>query len=291
MSLSQPRIIYGIHAITPYKRSDHTPYGIMKVIGSADLTLSTTLEKLFAGSNKFAWAAEAKTIDSELKMKVKQYPDFLFQLFIGATVTTNSPDSSGTVSGLANVKGTSVFDVTNGLASVTVVSASKANLSFGRYVLVATGAGTADLYLLHDVDAARGVAKPYLNDQLKIGTIDISSATDDDGTLNGLSFTKVGTPAFVTGDTAEFDVAPPSSASSDIIVGASTTQFSAFGTKVVAQKRSTGEIFDIEAYNCVADGLPITMNENAYSQPEVKLACLYDSVKDAVFKIKACTPL
>lgn len=288
MSLSNPRIIFGIHSITPYDRANGKPKGIMKVVGSASLNLSADLEQLFAGSNKFAWAAESKTVNAELSMKVKQYPDFLFELFLGASVTTIAADAAGTVSDFSNIKGSTVKDATNGLTSVVVTTA--ANLKFGNYLLVATAAGTADLFLLSDIDILRGVDAVYSSDLLKIGTIDISVASDNQGTTNGLTFTKVGTPAFTVGDSAQFTVAPPSQSGADIIVGQAGTTFPAFGALIVAQKRATGEIFTIKAFNVVANGLPIAMEENAFSQPEVKLACLYDATQDAVFRMKAYNP-
>lgn len=288
--LTAPRIIFGIHSITPYRRSDKLPYGIVKVLGSANLALTAATEKLFGGSNKFAWTAEAKEINAELSVKLKQYPDFLFQLFIGAAVTTNGADSAGTISGTANVNGSSIVNASNGLAAVTVSSGNKANLKYGKYLLVATGAGTADLYSFSDIDIKRGVAASYTNDTLKLATVDISSATDDHGTTIGLSFTKVGTPAFTTGDTAEFTVAPPSTSGADIVIGASTTTLSAIGMYCVAQKRSDGSIFDMEIYNCIPNGLPVDMAEQAFSQPSLKLECFYDSAKDAVCKMKAYLP-
>lgn len=288
MTLSAPRILFGIHSITPYRRSTGKPYGIMKVVGSASLGLSADLEQLFAGSNKFAWAAESKTVNAELTIKVKEYPDFLFELFLGASTTANAADAAGTVSGYANVNGSTIKDAVNGLSSISVTTA--ANLKFGHYVLVATAAGTADIYLLSDVDIQRGVDAVYSNDALKIGSLDISAGNDNQGATIGLTFTKAGTPAFTVGDTAEFDVAPPSAASSEIVIGAAGASFPAFGAIIVAQKRATGEIFSIRAFNVVAGGLPIALEEQAFSQPEVKLNCLYDQAQDCVFKMKAYLP-
>ncbi len=288
MALDQPRILFGIHSFTPFRRLDHKPYGIAKVIGSASIGMSADLEQLFAGSSKFAWAAEAKTVNAELNVKVKEYPNFLFELFLGAQVTENALDAAGTVEGFVNVKGTTIKDVSNGLASVVVTTA--ANLKYGKYVLIATAADEADLYILSDIDLARGVNGVYASGLLKISSIDIGAASQNDGATNGLTFTKVGTPAFTVGDTAEFTVRPPSLKSVEIIVGAAGSTFEAFGAYIVAQKRATGEIFTIEAYNLIASGLPIALEEQAFSQPEVKLAALYDSEKDCVFKMKHYTP-
>jgi len=292
MSLSNPRIIFGLHSITPVRRSDGLPYGIMKVVGSAAIGLTSDLEQLFAGSNKFAWAAESKTINSEVSMKVKQYPNFLFELFLGATVTATNSDSTGIISEFANLSGSSIKSASNGISGIAIGSGNKGQLKAGRYLLVATAAGTADLYLLSDVDILRGTDGDYTNDTLKIGSIDVSSATDTSlSAAWGLEFTKVGTPAFTVGDTAEFVVAPPAATGgADIDIGKAGATIPAFAAYIVAQKRATGEIFTIMAWNVVANGLPISLEENAFSQPEVKLIALYDSTRNSVFKIKAYNP-
>lgn len=291
--LSDPRILYGVHSITPYSRLDGIPYGILKVIGSANLALSSDLEQLYAGSNKFAWAAENKTVSTELTCKVKAYPGFLFSLFLGATVTDAGSDSAGTISTLTNVKGTSIANGTTGLASVTVKVAAKASLKFGKYLIVATGDDDFDIYALSDIDFTRGTDIDYTDDALKVKaaqTIGDTSATldlDDLGiTITGGS----GTVALVTGDSASFEVLPPSSKSSNIVVGKSTDTFPNFGALLLAQKRATGEMFEIDAHNCVGGGLPINLEENAFSQPELKMTCLYDSAKNRVFTIRHIYP-
>lgn len=293
MSLGQPRIIYGIHSISPYSRTDGLPYGILKVIGSANLALTSDLEQLFAGSNKYAWAAENKTVATDLTAKVKAYPGFLFSLFLGATVTDTGADTAGTVSALTNVKGTSLQKATTGIASIAVNATNKANLKFGKYVLKVLTATTVGVYLLSDIDASRGTDVVYTDDTLllvlTVATITTGGAIEmaDIGlTLTGGS----GTIAMTVGDTASFEVLPPSSASTSIIVGKSTDTFPSFGAILLSQKRATGEMFEIDAPNCVGGGLPISMEEQAFSQPELKMTCLYDSAQDRVFKIRHIIP-
>jgi len=291
MALADPRIIYGIHSISPYSRTTGLPYGILKVIGSANLSLNSDLEQLFAGSNKFAWAAENKNVTAELTAKVKAYPGFLFTLFLGATVTDAGADTAGTVSTIANKNGTSMVAAT-GLASVTVLAASKANLKFGKYVIKATGATAFTIYLLSDVDITRGTDGTYTSDLLEIATVSgVATGANSDVADLGLRFTGgASATAFTTSDTATFEVLPPSTKSSSIIVGKSTDTFPAFGALLLAQKRATGEMFEIDAHNCVGGGLPINLEENAFSQPELKMACLYDSTLDRVFTIRHILP-
>lgn len=289
--LSDPRIIYGIHSISPYSRTDGTPYGILKVVGSADIALSSALEQLYAGSNKYAWAAENKVVNAEFKAKVKAYPGFLFSLFLGATVTDSGVDAAGTVSAAVNKKGTSIIAAT-GIVTPTVLSASKANLKFGKYVIKALTTTTLAVYLLSDIDITRGTAAVYSDDTLVlVETISIATTVATNITDLGLIFTGgASATAFVAGDTATFSVLPPSTKSSSIVVGQSTDTFPAFGALLLAQKRATGEMFEIDAHYCVGGGLPINFTEQAFSQPDLTVACLYDSTLNRVFTIRHILP-
>lgn len=293
MALQDPRIIYGIHSISPYQRTSKMPYGILKVIGSASLALSADLEQLYAGSNKYAWAAESKTVSTELTAKVKAYPGFLFQLFLGATVTDASADTAGTVSALTNQLGTSVQKAAGGIASISVKVAQKANLKFGKYVIKALTATTVGIYLLSDIDISRGTLGVYVDDtlQLTLATVTISTGAGTD--IDSLGLTLMGgsgSIAMTAGDTATFEVLPPSTKSSSIVVGKSTDTFPNFGALMLAQKRATGEMFEIDAHNCIGGGLPISLEEQAFSQPELKMTCLYDSTLDRVFTIRHIQP-
>ncbi len=294
MSLANPRILFGVHSISPYNRTTKLPYGILKVLGSAAIALTSDLEQLFGGSQKYAWAAESKTVNTEFTAKVKAYPGFLFSLFLGATVTDAGVDTAGAVSTVANQNGTSLVAAT-GIASVTVKTASKANLKFGKYVLKVLTATTLGVYLLSDIDGGRGTAVPFTDDTLAltlaVGTLTITSATGTDLVDLGLTVTGgAGTIAMVVGDTATFEVKPPSTSSSLIVVGKSTDSLPAFGALLLAQKRATGEMFEIDAHNCVGGGLPISLEEMAFSQPELKMTCLYDSTLDRVFTMRHILP-
>lgn len=294
MSLASPRILFGVHSISPYSRTTGLPYGILKVIGSASLSLNSDLEELFGGSSKFAWAAESKTVSSELSAKVKAYPGFLFELFLGATVTdVTTPDTDGTVSTITNKYGSSVVAAT-GIASIAVIpTTGPANLKFGKYVVKATSTTAVKLYLLSDVDAERGTDVSYVDDTLEVSgphTITTAGVNTDDATT-GIRFTGGASAiAMVANDTATFEVKPPFTKASDIVIGKSTASMPAFGAILMAAKRATGEMFEIDALNCVGSGLPIPLEEMAFSQPELKAKCLYDSAQDAVFKIRHVLP-
>lgn len=292
MGLSADRILFGIHSISPYRRTDRMPYGILKIIGSANLALNTDLEQLFGGASKYAWAAETKTVATEFSAKVKAYPGFLFTLFLGADVTDTAADANGTVTAVANVKGTSIIAAT-GLASVTVKAAAKLDLKFGKYVLKATDATHVDVYGYTDIDNKRGADISFQDDALKLtaAPLAIAQGAPVDVPNMGLTLTGgAGVIALVVGDTASFEVMPPSTKSTVITVGAAGTTMPDFGAILLAAKRATGEMFEIDALNCVGGGLPISLEEMAFSQPELKMTCLYDSGADAVFKMRHILP-
>lgn len=293
MALSNPRILFGVHSLSPYNRSTKLPYGILKVIGSASLSLSSDLEQLYGGSSKFSWAAESKTVSTEVSAKVKAYPGFLFELFLGATVTDTGVDTAGAVSALTNQNGSTCNSATIGIASIAVKAAQKANLKFGKYILKVLTSTTVGLYSLSDIDSARGTDIAYTDDTLLV-TLTIATITTG-GTIAmdnvGLELTGgSGTIGMTVGDTASFEVKPPSTSSSSIVIGASTTSMPAFGCLLLSQKRSTGEMFEIDAHSCVGSGLPLALEEMAFSQPELKMTCLYDSTLDRVFTIRHILP-
>lgn len=293
MSLSAPRIVFGIHSITPYSRTDRLPYGILKVLGGGTLALQAPIEQLYGGSNKFAWAAESKTIASDMSCKVKAYPGFLFALWLGASVTDNAAEASASVTALANFKGTSVFKSTTGIASISVLSGSETDVKFGKYVIKAASATTVNVYLMSDVDLDRGTDGTYQDDLLKITATALTIATTTDVTIpnTGLKLTGgSGTIALVSGDTAYASSRPINTSSSDIVVGANPTTLPAFGAVMLAQRRADGSMFEIEAYNCIGSGLPIPLDEFAFSTTELKVTLLYDSVQNKVFDLRTVNP-
>jgi hypothetical protein len=289
--LSAPRIVFGLHSVSPFSRVDGTPFGILKVIGSANMALSAAVEQLHGGAQKFAWAAESKTISAEVSCKVKAYPGFLFTQFLGGTNTDNAAESTASVSTLTNMKGTSVMQATTGIASIAVGTAT--DVKFGRFVVKVVTSTTVDVYAMSDVDFARGTAESFQNDLLKVTATALTITASSPVTIPGFGITLTGgsgTIGMTVGDTATFTSRPINTASSDIVIGNAATAMPAFGAVILAQKRSTAEMFEITAFNAIASGFPLPMDEFAFSTTELKMTCLYDSTNDAVFKIRAVTP-
>ncbi|RLA59240.1 MAG: hypothetical protein DRQ89_14355 [Epsilonproteobacteria bacterium] len=275
----------------PYSRTTGEPYGILKVIGGGSLSLSAEFEDLFGGSNKYAWASEAKTIASEFTSSVKSMPDFLFEVYLGASVATTAASALGSIlDALANVNGTSAFDATTGVATVTVKSGSEADLKDAKYLVKAVSATTVDVFMYTDVAADKGTDITYEDDLLKITAtaLTIVAATAVEIPNTGLELTGgSGVIALVTGDTADCRVAAAHGGVSEITIGESTSSFPEHGIVALGAKRADGSLFEIDIFKAVGGGFPISLEETVFSIPELTIKLLYDSAKNAVAKITA----
>lgn len=285
------RINYGIHSICPSRISDGMPYGILKVLGGGTLTLASETEELFGGSSKFSWAVEAKTISAEWTATVKSLPDFLFQLFLGATVTTTAASATGTVSAITDILGGSVVGA-GGIASVGKKTGGAADMKDGVYIVRAASATTVDVYALTDIEFKKlgGAALTYVDESLKITVtpITITLATAIEIPFTGIELTGGAGPiAMVVGDTARFHVNSAHGGVSEIDIGSAGTIFPEHHQLCLAQKRSNGDVFEIEMYRVVGSGMPIPLEEQAFSIPELSMKLVYDSDLDKVATFRA----
>jgi len=289
MALSANRIIYGIHSMTPYRRSDRLPYGILKVLGGGTITFSAETEKLFGGSNKFAWASEAKTVDSTFTATVKSMPDFLFELYLGATVTTTASSTTGSIlQALTGVKGSLV--ATTGLASVGIETGGEDELKDGTYVVVAASATTVDVYLLSDIAADKGTDIDFENDALKITAAPLTIAASTAVTVPNTGVELTGGSGIIgmtVGDTAFFKVAAAHGGVSTVVIGQSQSTFPEHGLVALSAKRADGSLFEIEMFKAVGAGFPIALEETVFSIPELTIDLLYDSEVNSIAKITA----
>ena len=285
--LSSPRTSYGIHSVTPYSRVDGTPYGILKVLKDSSISLAGDLIELSGGSNKYPWQIETGKITADMSLKFHDYPDFVFTLFFGATPSSNSMEASGNIGTLTNVNGTSVMSSTTGIASVVLTSGAKANLKFGRYVIVAVSSTTVDVYCYTDVDFGRGATGVYTGDALKIAAaVTITASTASSIANFGLDLSGgSGTIGMTIGDSAQFDVRPVNTGNSSVTVGSPNNVVPEWGALIVAQKQGQGALFEIDAFRVKASGIPFGFAEKAFSEIDVKAKLLYDSAKDGVYKM------
>lgn len=285
MGLSQDFIAYGIHSLVPYRRADKLPYGIFKVLGGGTISLSAEFEDLFGGSNKYAWASEAKTISAEFTATVKSMPDFLFEIFLGAEVNTTAASATGTVDGAENVKGLTALDATTGIATATVKTGSEADLKAGIIVIKAVSPTTVDAYYMTDIEFSNGVDLTYIDDLLKINVtpLTITTATATEIPNTGVELTGgSGTIAMVADDTMTFKVAAAHGGISEIIIGKSSSTFVEHGEVALAAKRSNGDMLEIDIHKAVGAGFPVALEETVFSIPELTVKLLYDNCKNRI---------
>lgn len=290
MSFGYNRINYGIHSICPFRISDGLPYGILKVLGGGTMTLSSEFEELFGGSNKFAWAVEAKTISSEWTATVKTMPDFMFELFLGASVSTVAASATGTVGDLANVKGTLM--AATGVASVAAKAGASADLKDGIYIIKAASATTVDVYALTDIEFKKlgGSDISYINEALKINVTPLTITMGAATTIPNLGVVLTGGAsaiAMVAGDTARFSVRSAHAGVSVIDIGSSSTIFPEHRQLCLGQKRANGDTFEMELYKVVGSGMPIPFEEQTFAIPELSMKLVQDSANDKVATIRA----
>jgi len=288
---SSPRIIFGVHSFTPYRTSDGTPYGTIQVLGGSSFNLAGELVSLNGGSAKYPWAVEESTITAELAIKPKEYPNFLFELFLGKGPTDNAAETGGAVNNFANRKGAFV-DGTTGAASAGVKAGAEADLKFGKYVLKALSATTFDVFAMSDVDFQRGTDKVFEDDALKITASPLTLANGAAVEVPGYGFEITGgsAVAMTAGDTAELNVRPINDKSMEVVIGATTNVFPNFGAIVIAQKRGNDEMLELDIYKLKAIGLPFALEEKAFSEAEITAQAFYDADQGGVFSVTHVTP-
>lgn len=290
MGLSNPRTLFGVHSIAPYNPKTGAFYGMLRVLGQGQFSMNGESIELRGGSNKFPWDVEAGNITAELSLTCREYPDFIVELFLGKKPTEIAGSASGTIDGFANVFGTSVKSATNGISGVALATGEEANLKFGKYILKAVSATTFDVYVSTDADLDRGTKGDFQNDLLKVNASPLSIATTVELTGYGLEFTKVGTPAFVVGDTAEFHVLPAHDGGMEVIIGSPSDVFPEFGAILMTQKKSDGQLFEIDVFKLQGSGGGVGANEKAFTENSLTAKAKYDSVKGGVAKMTWVKP-
>lgn len=291
MAKSQPRSIFGIHEITFYNRQTGVPYGSLQVLGNGTFEMAGEQIKLKGGSNKFDWAVEQGNIETSINLTLKEYPDFIMELFLGKAPTPIAGSLVGTLSTLANKKGTSIVNGTNGISVVVATTGDEADLKFGKYVLEATDTDEVKIYALTNVDFQNGTNADYLDDDLSIVATEVITAGANPIADFGFTLTGVGTPNFTVGDTAVFEVLPPHQGASEVVIGGLTDNFPSFGALIVTQKQASGEMFEIDCPNCLGSGLNLGGAEKAFTETPLTASVAYDASLGGIAKIRTCKPV
>ncbi len=272
---------FGIHQATFKDLLDPSMWGTAKIIGSAEADLKPELIKLEGGSNSVPWGAAPGRASGELTLTIKQYDKqvlrFLAPWKDDSEVEDANGEASGSITALVNVKGTSVFSATTGIATVAITTA--ANLAPGNYKIVATGAATVDIYCDSDVTGK----VDYQNADLKVNDSTITIATTTGTVFKGLTITGgSGTIGFTTGDIATFSVLPISNYLMKNYFGKIGAQLREFSLTIYGECVG-GKVRTVTYPRCVASASTVpNFLENDWSVMEATIQILQPETVDYV---------
>ncbi|HUX58124.1 MAG TPA: hypothetical protein VMV77_14195 [Bacteroidales bacterium] len=286
MALGRKRGQFSIHSVCFYDRTNGVPISILKVLSEALIDFNAEFESLEGGSSMFPWDAEIKSLNGDVKISGREYEPNTMALLLGGDLTENAAEANGAIDEFENVKGTSIKSVANGIDAIELTALDADDLKEGKYLLVATAAGVVSLYGTSDVDFKRGTDLEFSDDTLLIeASLDVSSADVIIEEL-GITLSKVGTPNFTVGDTAEFYIRKPNTGSIEVEFGASGSEFSEIGIIIAGGRQSDGTIQSIELYRTKVAGMPIGFGEKAWSEWSTTIRALYDETRNAVGKYR-----
>ncbi len=267
--MSTPQYFFGVKGLIFYNRTTFKPVGIFRVISTVEFAREIEQLPLTGGHRNGPWATEAGEPTNTLTATLKEFPNFGFTELDNATqVDTLGEDTSGFTGPITNKVGTSIFDATTGIASVSVTSGGEAKVPLGKIVIVATSvANEVDIYLLGDTASgpipvvneltllASGVVVPGTG-----STIDIS---DYGITLTGGS----GAIALVEDDTAYFEARPANSKTTQVIMG-DDSDLQNLGCVLVYPKNSAKQQRIVDFPKVSVGGMPFAANTREYAEFE-----------------------
>jgi hypothetical protein len=127
MALSNPRGQFGIHSVCLFSRDTGLPLSYLRVIGKCEINFEADFSDLTGGSQMYPFDTEVTKIGSDISFTAREYDPGTMELLMGGALTENGAEATGAIDGFANVNGTSVYDASTGIATVTVTSGDSAD--------------------------------------------------------------------------------------------------------------------------------------------------------------------
>jgi len=202
----KPLTSFGIHQATFKDKADNT-WTAAKILGSLEVDLKQEAIDLEGGSSIVAWGSAPGRASGEMTLTIKDYKKELLKFLApykeGSITETATGNAAGALSAIVNLVGASLVDATNGVASISVGTAT--DLSAGKYKVVCTGAATLDIYSDNDVEGKVS----YQDSTLKINTASLTIPSSSTVEFQGIVFAGgAGIIGMTTGDIATFEVTP-----------------------------------------------------------------------------------
>lgn len=225
----------------------------------------------------------------EFTATVKTMPDFLFELYLGATVTNIAASTLGTVDNFSNFKGLTVLEAATGIATATAKAGSEGDLKTGIYTIVAASATTVNVYDMTNIDFNVGTPTEYVDDSLKINAAPLTVVATTAVEVVGYGFELTGGTGVIAmevGDSATVKIAGAHSGISEIEIGKTGSVFPEHGLVAMAAKRSNGDMLEIDIHKAVGGGFPIALEETVFSIPELTIKLLFDTCEGKIATIR-----
>lgn len=216
-------------------------------------------------------------------------PDFLFEVFLGATISTTAADASPAAGTPANANGTTVVNATTGITTTITVD-TPADVKAGKYLVVAESATTVQVYALSsDIDFSVGTDQTFDADDLSLLAAAVTIANGVPTAIGnlGISLNGGSAVAMTTGDSAVFTLDKAHGGLSEITIGQSGLTFPEHAMTMLASKRGDNSLFEVEVFKAIGAGFSIPIAETVFSILEITQKLLYDSNQNAVAKIRA----
>lgn len=278
---------FGIHSVSAVNRSTNLPYGMAAIVGDGSFSLEASSVDNRGGSSLFPRATEITEIDSTVTFNLRSWPDWVWTVFFGATVTTTAASAStGTVGTITNEKGTSVADASTGIATATLKSGEAANLKSNYYWVVPVTTTTVDVYAASNFQFTRGTDLFYDSDVLKITTSPLTIATSAAVEIPGTGVELTGgsgTIGMTVDDVAFFEVAVPHNGISDIAIGSSGIVFPEHELIIFGKQRGSGEIASVRCYKAQAvSGGTFPFSQADFAASDITVKLLLDTSRNKI---------
>lgn len=277
--------LFGIKYLIPYDRTTLKPKGIFEVIGGVEV--GREIEQLFlnGGHKSSPFAVEGGEENNTMTATLREYPNFAFNIFENADITSVTTEASGYVGTPGNKVGSSIIDPTTGIASIAATATKESSIPSGWLLIQGTSDPTkVDIYLAGDVASGR---VPIVDELPKIASDVVVAGTG--GTVEladyGLTITGgSGTVAFTEGDLAYVDVRPANTKRTTIQVGANTG-VNYVGMLLVYPRNSEKDQTIVRFPKVAVIGMPFNGNSREFSEFEQAMTPLYDDDAGVLYEI------
>lgn len=290
MSESIARNIQGIHDVRFFSRTDWSSIAHFRVLGDVNIEMSAEFAELKGGSNLFVWDSAISAFNPKVSIVCREMSADIVSALADGNVTEYAADANGDVLFEANVSGSTIYDATTGIATITALSGSESNLKEGWYVAAYSAAAKVKIYALSSAGFSQGTDITYDNDDGYTGDdITITTGGNTDITDLGLRFTGgSGAIAFTSGHSMKFYVQKIHGGAYTATLGEQPMTFPEMGC-IISSEDNAGTIYNMLLYRVKAAGMSFPFKEKGYGEYTINMSVMYDSAQNAIGVFKCTT--